>query len=137
MSTFLQLLGAILIALLLFGLAGCSQTPAKPTPVQGRVSYRGVPLPGGSIVFTPDAARGGSGPQARADIQPDGTYTLRTDSQPGALPGWYRVTIACFQGSPGTVPRSLLPTNYLDPDLSGLSREIRANQDNAIDFDLD
>jgi hypothetical protein len=137
MSSLLHLLGAAVLALLLLGLAGCGKTPSKPAAVQGRVSYRGALLPGGTIVFTPDTARGGSGPLARAEIQPDGTYSLRTEDQAGAYPGWYRVTVACFQGAPGTVPRSLLPTAYLDPEMSGLAREVKADQDNTLDINLD
>lgn len=137
MSNLLQILGAVVVALLLFSLAGCGKTPTQPAAVQGRVSYRGMPLPGGTIVFTPDTARGGSGPLARAEIQSDGTYTLRTDDHAGAYPGWYRVTVACFQGAPGTVPRSLLPTAYLDPEMSGLAREVKAGQDNTLDINLD
>jgi hypothetical protein len=137
MSSFLQILGTAILALLLLGLAGCNKPPAKPLPVQGRVTYQGVPLPGGTLVFTPDVARGGSGPVARAEIQPDGTYSLRTEDQPGAYPGWYRVTVACFQGAPGTVPRSLLPTSYLDPELSGVAREVKAGPENTLDINLD
>ena len=39
---------------LLLPLAGCGQDGGKLAPVRGRVFYRGKPLPGGTIVFTPD-----------------------------------------------------------------------------------
>jgi hypothetical protein len=44
-----------LVALVLAGALGCGgRSPPALAPVSGLVSYRGVPLPGGLIVFTPD-----------------------------------------------------------------------------------
>src|SRR5207249_4096885 len=71
--------------------AGCGQRETPLAPVSGRVFYRGQPLPGGTIVFTPDSERGGSGPLACGEIGQDGRYTLHTGTQPGAVPGWHRI----------------------------------------------
>ena len=68
-------------------LAGCSRPDAELAPVQGQVFYRGRPLAGGTIVFTPDPERGGHGPQAIAEIGTDGRYTLLTSGKKGAVPG--------------------------------------------------
>jgi hypothetical protein len=113
-------------------------------PVRGRVLYRGVPLSGGTIVFSPDPERGGSGPLAVADIQPDGYYVLKTEDRPGAAAGWYRVTVVALQvppaspGAAGWVPaRSLVPAKYRDPELSGLSCQVRDDQDNNVEFNLE
>jgi hypothetical protein len=123
---------------------GCESGAAALTPVHGKVSVNGVPLHTGTIIFTPDPMRGTLGPLAHADIQPDGTYTLATGDQPGAADGWYRVTIVALEPSfnaaqPGArlLPHSLLPDKYRDPELSGLVCEIRARQDNCIDFNLE
>src|SRR6516225_7750875 len=72
---------------------GCGQGEPM-TPVHGRVFFHGQPLPGGTIVFTPDAERGGRGPLACGEIDADGRYTLRTGDKPGAVSGWHRITIA-------------------------------------------
>jgi hypothetical protein len=109
---------------------GCGRSPPPLAPVQGRVFYRGRPLAGGTIVFTPDPERGGSGPQAWAQIQPDGHYHLSTDGRPGAAPGWHRITVAC-----GAASR--LPPRYRDPELSGQRFEVRADRGNLCDLHLE
>ena len=136
--------GKLLCSILLTAAIGCDPGVELLSKVTGKVTFRGMPVGTGSIVFTPDASRGASGPQARADIQTDGTYSLRTGDRLGAPPGWYRVTIASVesvpQAGPGQliqVPRSLLPEKYRDPQLSGLVREVKALDENKIAFDLD
>ncbi len=133
-----------LLAALLAATAGCGSEASSTAPVRGRVFYKGSPLPGGSIVFTPDADKGCQGPLARGEIRPDGTYTLTTDGRPGAVPGWHRITIISVESSPrkpaGTAfadVRSLLPRQYAAPDLSGLERQVLVGEDNVIDFHLD
>ena len=125
-------------------LGGCGQDEAAPASVHGRVYYQGAPLTGGTIVFTPDADKGGSGPLARGEIRADGSYTLVCEGKPGAAPGWHRVTIVSVQGAAekpvGTAfadVRSLLPRKYAAPDLSGLEEFVKAGEDNAIDFHLE
>ena len=99
--------------------------------MQGTVTYKGVPLKGGTVVFTPDPERGGQGPMALAEIRPDGTYSLRTDGDKGAVAGWHRITVA-----PADV-RSALPRRYADPELSGISREVQPDRVNTINLRLD
>lgn len=133
-------IGAPALCLLL--LAGCGDgTPAR-TPVRGQVYYQGRPLAHGLIVFTPDADRGGSGPSAKGDIQPDGSYHLSTDGHPGVVVGWHRVAVAAVErppvaGQPYQRPRTLLPNRYSDPALSGQVREVRPGKENVIDFYLE
>ncbi len=96
------------------------------------------------IVFVPDQSRGQSGPIAIGDIRADGSYSLKTGDAFGAAPGWYRVTVAAV-GPPGikaiddpyAVPVSLIPDRYRDPELSGLSCEVKPNKANVVDFNLD
>jgi hypothetical protein len=135
-------LGALLMLVGLCG-AGCrSGTPAL-AQVRGAVSYRGAPLRGGVLVFTPDESQGTHGALAHAEIQPDGTYVLHTGGLPGAVPGWHRITVVAVQTAPPpgagrgfAVFQSEVPDRYRDPDLSGLSREVKADQTNVIDLDL-
>jgi hypothetical protein len=126
-------------ALGLLVVAGCGHAPAALAPVSGRVYYQGKPLAGGTIVFTPDPERGGSGPLAFAEIQADGGFTLRTGSEFGAAAGWHRVTVAAAP-SPASVPAARggpLPAKYSDPEQSGLRHEVKAGRTNTIDIRLD
>ena len=123
---------------------GCDAGGGRLAPVRGRVTYKGLPLHTGTIVFTPDAFRGNSGPLARAEIEPDGTYVLATRDNPGAAAGWHRVTVVAVEAAPGrslagpfAVPHSLLPDRYRDPELSGLACEVKPGRENRFDFDLD
>jgi hypothetical protein len=129
---------------LLVLLLGCDAGTGTLATVRGRVSYRGIPLRTGTIVFTPDPIRGHGGLQARADIGTDGTYVLRTGDTAGAALGWHRVTIMALEpgaqivpGAAFSIPRSLLPDKYRDPELSGLTCEVEAGKENVIDFNLE
>jgi hypothetical protein len=113
-------------------LAGCGRSQPTLASVQGQVFYRGQPLAGGTIVFTPDPQRGGRGPQAWAEISGDGRYTLYTNGQKGAVVGWHRVTIA-----PRTASTESLPLRYRDPELSGQYVEVHADRINHCDLRLD
>ena len=135
---------SVLLGTLLITAAGCGSGKPALTSVHGKVTYKGTSLSCGTIVFTPDASRGHRGSLARSEIRPDGTYNLRTEAGYGAIPGWYRVTVMAVEmpgspasGQPYPVPRSLLPEKYRDPELAGLIREVKAGNDNVIDFSLD
>src|SRR5207244_3399839 len=107
------------LAVVLLLLTGCAQGTAPLAPVHGKVTYRGASLPRGTIVFTPDASRGGTGPIAHSEIRADGSYTLRSGPGFGAVPGWHRVTVAAVYpaaaGQRYAVPQSLVPDRYRDP----------------------
>jgi hypothetical protein len=108
-------------------LIGCGRSGDSLTAVSGQVFYHGKPLPGGTIVFTPDPERGGSGPQAWAEIQADGRFQLATGSRLGASAGWHRVTIAgCKANHSGR-----LPARYRDPEQSGLRFEVKSDSANT------
>jgi hypothetical protein len=134
----------LLLAGLLLLTGGCGSGSKTLTPVHGKVTYRGAPVEAGTIVFTPDTLRGTRGTLAFGAIEPDGSYSLRTEDGSGAAPGWHRVTIVAVQ-APSQVPPgqrfarpvSLLPHKYRDPDLSGLACEVKAGQVNALDFHLE
>jgi hypothetical protein len=113
-------------------------------PVRGKVLYKGQPLTTGSIVFAPDSGRGTSGPLAIADIQTDGSYVLHSGESLGAVVGWHRVTIVALEmqtvppnATCYPTPRSLVPEKYRDPELSGLACEVKAGQENGINFNLE
>lgn len=134
---------ALLFAGILF-LSGCGSSTPPLAPVTGTVAYRGQPLPSGMIVFTPDPAKGSTGPSATAVIQSDGSFILHTADAPGAAAGWHRVTVVCIAdpeqelGSTSyAIPVSLIPEKYRSADLSGLSREVRMGQNNEFNLNLD
>jgi len=70
---------------LVLSVSGCGSGADEMVPVRGTVYYHDKPLPGGTIVFTPDPDRGGRGPLALGEIAGDGTYTLLSDGRPGAV----------------------------------------------------
>lgn len=123
---------------------GCSTSVNEPTEVHGKVLYKEQPLRNGTIVFAPDNRHGATGPLMAAEIRPDGSYELTgTTTGGGVRAGWYRVTVVAVEPTlpqPGgrfSVPRSLVPEKYRDPDLSGLGCQIAAGKKNRIDFRLE
>jgi hypothetical protein len=110
---------------------GCGEPPAPPlAAVHGQVTFRGSPLPGGLVVFTPDGDFGAHGAQAEGAIGPDGRFHLTTAKAPGAPVGKHRVSIV----GPDSWP---LPAKFLDPQLSGLRAEVVAGQVNEFTFRLE
>jgi hypothetical protein len=122
-------------AALLLALSGCGPGGEETVPVRGTVYFRGHPLAGGTIVFTPDLERGGRGPLALGEIHKDGTYTVMTEGRFGAVVGWHHVTIAPAKSDPP--PDVALPRRYSDPEHSELSREIVSGKANTFDFHLE
>lgn len=131
---------AALVLLTGLGL-GCGSGEPDLAPVQGRVYYKGAPLTGGCVVFTPNSEKGGRGAAAWAVIGADGGYQLQTADRPGAVAGWHRVSISAVEAAPGDGPfhdaRALIPPRYAAPDLSGLEGQVRIGQVNVIDFHLE
>jgi hypothetical protein len=75
------------------GLTGCGKT--EMAPVTGKISLKGAPIKGGTLVFTPILVAGSEaskGKAATAEVHADGTYSLTTErSGDGAQLGHYRV----------------------------------------------
>jgi hypothetical protein len=141
-QTPLHPMGMVSAVLLL--VTGCNQGPPPLAPVHGKVTYRGSTLQSGTIVFAPDGSRGNTGPLAHAEIQPDGSYSLHSGKGFGAVPGWHRVTVAAVHvpatpppGQRFAVPQSLVPDRYRDPQLSGLVCEVKADQPNVFNLNLE
>jgi hypothetical protein len=110
--------------LLLCASLGCSGEKPR-VPVYGRVTLRGYPVRGGVIAFTPDRERGFSGQAASADVGPDGRFRVGNG---GLAPGWYRLTVASYDGA--------VPTRFQDPELANLQREVVAGRENSWDVEL-
>jgi hypothetical protein len=124
-----------------FLISGCEEGTPSLALVSGRVYYQNQPVPRGDIVFVPDADRGNNGHLAQGTIQSGGAFTIQTDGKPGAMPGWYRITIISVEEagnyrSGATTPRTLVPQKYRDPQLSDLTYEVKAGRENTINFNL-
>jgi hypothetical protein len=101
--------------------------PFEPelVPVEGKVTLPGkpyalAPCKYGRVWLQPDRGRGNKFPRTpMAELHQDGTFTVYTDGQPGAPPGWYRVAIMAADGR-----RQLLPPKYAEAETSGLSLHV-------------
>jgi hypothetical protein len=121
---------ALLFLVAALSAVGCGRSTVDPlAPVRGRVTVRGMPLPGGLVVFAPDSERGTAGPLAIAVVAADGTFTLASEGNRGAVPGWHRVTVSAAE------PR-WVPPRYRQPDTSGLRAEVHPGRENVIDLDV-
>lgn len=126
----------------LLGLAacwGCSRGGELPTaPVTGKVTYKGKPVPSGTVMFVPE-----KGPAATGEIAKDGTYTLSTYSKnDGAVLGKHKIAITALADMGDRLPEEqsplpppLIPDKYLNQDTSGLTAEIKEGP-NTVDLDL-
>ena len=85
----------LLAALLAVGVvvSGCGKPPHELTPVSGKVTYNGKPLPFGCVTFQPE-----TGQWSKGIIQSDGTFTMVTPGEgDGAAVGINKVRISCFE----------------------------------------
>jgi hypothetical protein len=126
--------------LLLFAL-GCGGENSNLAPVTGIVRVNGQPLSSGRVVFQPTTA----GINALAQIGADGTFTLATKDEPGALIGEHKVAIIATEKGAGGRPdptagrqplKWLVAEKYQAAGTSGLVREVKAGE-NHFEFDLE
>ena len=125
------------VALAAAALVGCSDKRAT-APVHGTVTYKGKPVPTGMVLFVPKEP----GPTATGRIGPDGQYRLSTyGSDDGAVLGEHSVMIAALEDlgdkppDAMNLPKSLVPEKYGDYRKSGLSAEVKPD-DNTVDLPL-
>lgn len=130
------------VALLsLAAFTGCAGETGPPlVPVSGTLLVDGRPVPGVSVMFVPDNAKGTSGPASVGVTAADGSFTLTAPgNRPGALVGHHKVTAACpFDPSGGSsasgvaadasAVRCSIPTAYGDPTRTPLAVEVVADR---------
>jgi hypothetical protein len=118
-----------LLAVLTLALPGCGGGLAS---VQGKVTYDGDALDTGTVQFHPV----GDGPVAYGQIQPDGTYRIKTGTESGVAPGEYRVSVtadapvteALNPDGSEALPESLIPDKYRSPATSGLTFTVPSDE---------
>jgi hypothetical protein len=93
------LLRSTAVAAALFLVSGCGGGSGT-VPVRGTVTFKGKPVPSGTVTFIPD-----SGPHATGELGPDGSYTVATyRSGDGAVPGSYKVVVVAVQDTSDRLP---------------------------------
>ncbi len=117
-----------LCSVILFVLAGCSRGETLPA-VKGKVLVDGQPLTVGTVIFTPDAAKGNTLlHEPRGKLDANGVYQAsQTKDQAGVAPGWYKISITA-QRLKDPNDRysfvSVIPVKYANPETSGLALEV-------------
>jgi hypothetical protein len=91
--------GSIVIVaagLALVSVSGCQKSNGL-TPVTGRVTFKGSPVPMGNVSIEPDASQGNKGPQCRSSII-NGVFTSRPEF--GAVSGPVIVDVEGLENRP-------------------------------------
>lgn len=110
--------------------AGCGESGPDTYHVKGTVTYKGAPIPTGSITFTP--AKGNTGPAGYADIK-DGKFDTSGEGRNrGTVGGPHRVTIIGFDGK--AKPDAELPLgNPLFPEYQ-VEKDLPKEDSAVVDF---
>jgi hypothetical protein len=119
---------------------GCGESGPTMGRVGGKVTYKGQPVPKGTIAFQ---ATSPGGRNATGTIAEDGTYTLQTENPgDGAIVGDYKVAVVArddvildYIPKKAPPPKRLTPEKYENPDTSGLTAKVEPGS-NTKDFDL-
>jgi hypothetical protein len=147
-------------AMVLLGCGGDDSGLGSRYKVSGKVTYKGAPVPRGSVNFIPVKPAPPEGRAASGEIKEDGSYTLSTaGGGDGALPGEYNVAIVAVDidmssavaKGPGELPKihegdpayqkavknakKLVPDKYGVSETSGLKATVDSSG-KAINFDL-
>lgn len=77
---------------------GCGEKGTRRYHVAGKVTFEGKPVPAGTMIFSPDLAKGNDGLQGYAEIR-DGYFDTRRSGK-GGPGGAVVVRIEGFDGKP-------------------------------------
>ena len=135
--------GQLVITVVMLAALGCSGGGEGLAVVKGKITYRGKPVPNGTINFLPDDS---NKPSATGEIQPDGSYALQTFLQnrpsDGAVIGKHKVVIVAMEDMASRLPEEriplpppIVPIKYTSPATSDLTAEVE-DKENTINFDL-
>lgn len=126
------------LAAAILSLSGCGTDRPRTAPVRGKVTYKGQPVPNGTVAFIPDG-----GTCATGEIGPDGSYTLTTFRPgDGAILGKHKVVISALQDMSdqaveawSKLPPPIIPPKYMNLATTDLQAEVKDGE-NTINFDL-
>ncbi len=107
--------------------------------VTGKVTYNGNPVTSGTITFA-----AADKPAAYGDLQPDGTYSLKTEKPgDGATPGAYQVMVVAMQDQGDSLPEErnglpapTVPIKYTSLATTDLKADVASGKENVFDFNL-
>ncbi|MBN2296041.1 MAG: hypothetical protein JXM70_26655 [Pirellulales bacterium] len=118
---------------LLAPLLGCGGGSSLDlAPVSGTVTYRGKPLDHGSVSFMPTGDT--RGPQAAAEIQADGTFSMKTAGKEGAVVGTHKVIVQCRRAVTPVEAKNLIigelliPMKYTEFGITPLSINVKSGK---------
>ncbi len=125
-------------------LAGCGRGDKPPmADASGTVTYNGAALEGATVMFIPDTGMPSTGVTDAA-----GRFTFNTRGDDGAVVGPGKVAITAVEQLivvEGREPTAqelanmhnpLIPDTYGHPATSGLTAEVKADEENNFTFDL-
>ena len=92
--------GMVVFLVLACGSAGCTNDAPKRFRLTGDVQFDGQPIAHGDVLFTPDGAKGNSGPQGIAQIR-NGKYDTGASDGKGIAGGPTVIRITGFTGPGG------------------------------------
>ena len=127
------------IFIVAFGMAGCGANGPKLSPVSGRVTFQGKPVAAGMVRFSNPSA----GVDIMANLQPDGTYSVRMAKGSGLPEGTYAVAVepprvdapVGAMTLPPAPNRPDIPTKYRQPSTSGLTLTVKSGS-NVFDVEM-
>jgi hypothetical protein len=120
-------------------LAGCGDNRPRTAVVRGTVTYKGKPVPNGTVNFIP-----AEGPAATGDIARDGSYSLTTFRKgDGAILGTHKVVVVAMQDQSGVaveastpLPPPIVPMKYTSLSTTDLQADVK-DQENTINLVLE
>ncbi|MCX7699624.1 MAG: hypothetical protein N2039_01980 [Gemmataceae bacterium] len=115
---------------------GCDSGEPRRYELSGQVTFKGQPVPVGTIVFVPNESMGNRGPGTTAGIA-DGVY--RTAPGQGTIGGPHKVRISGYDGKvkpiPGAPDGQTMPAN--PPLFQNIELEVDLPRaDSTMDFHL-
>ncbi len=159
MKNFLSGILASTVGCFLLVLSGCGEPGIGAVPVDGVVKVDGQPMAGVNVMFHPD----GSGRAAAGISDAQGVFKLTTQiANDGALPGKYKISVIKHENPEDDIPKtadpndsksmdaiyskldtrkkvkskSLIHSQYENPNGSGLTAEVKASGTNHFEFDV-
>jgi hypothetical protein len=136
-----QLLWLLLGVICLSIPTGCSKSQfPKTIAIQGHVTYRGKPVPAGTIGFNPTNP---ANRPAAGQLDSNGVYRLASfRANDGVMPGEYKITIQSFSSlptaeDPNRPTVSRVPRRYNNIAESNLKFTVPEDANGTLEYNID